>query len=272
MQGTTHRLGGMATGALIPAVATLIGEGGIYSNYDIGAIIAGAAIGSLVPDLDSKYGLMSEKLKLTSAVVRKVTGHRGFTHTLVALVMYAVICIICGGSLERMAKVKGLGIGIAITVAVILGTCGGFCYTVFRKITLGRVYKKHLAEVTCGCFLLGFALTIYDPVFVANLMVEFLIGSIFGYANHLLMDCFTVSGMQLFKPFNDYEVHLGKCRTGSNWRNLKPDDFPKKGDSKQVKESKALARKKAKGHPGEPVYAFVSVLIFTISLAIIFVM
>lgn len=78
MTYVTHALGGALAGAV---VITAIGP----ADKVVGAaIMSGAVIGSLLPDIDhtrSKVSRSSAAAKLTSYAVSAVSKHRGFFHT-----------------------------------------------------------------------------------------------------------------------------------------------------------------------------------------------
>lgn len=86
MLGKTHQLGGICSGLVIGTfifpnpTAPLVWIHG-------GALLIGASLGSLMPDIDHPSSKIGRKNKLASKIVSKTMGHRGWTHTLIALVL-----------------------------------------------------------------------------------------------------------------------------------------------------------------------------------------
>ncbi|MGL4740691.1 MAG: metal-dependent hydrolase, partial [Sarcina sp.] len=90
MLATTHRLGGIAFGALL---SVIIQEkfNIIYDDPLIFMVItmSGGAIGSLIPDIDSTGSMIGRKFKIISKCLSKRLGHRGGTHTFFACIIFA---------------------------------------------------------------------------------------------------------------------------------------------------------------------------------------
>lgn len=256
MNGTTHRLGGMAFGAMIPAVMTLTNSTHQLDTPQIASFIAGAAIGSLLPDFDHPGSLIGRKAKLVSTAVRKVAGHRGATHYLITLLAYSIGVFILLGYIERWLHEKNATLAIGIVDGMIFTMSAMFVLKEVSRITKTRIKSKHITMLTIASFLFGLAFTLYDTKSAYVLITSYLVGSIAGYFSHLFLDSFTVSGLQWFQPFFKFEVHLGHCRTGSDWHNHK------RGDT-------AEDRKKARGF-GEAAYAFACGCLFFVNIAIIF--
>lgn len=256
MNGATHRIGGMATGAAIPAVMTLIGSGNQLSTPQVCSIIAGAAIGSLLPDIDHQGSLIGRKVKLVSTAVRKMAGHRGATHYLVGLLSYAIGALILMAYISRWIHESDFALGIGVVVGIIYSTSMMFVVREVCGIIGKRIFAKQTAIMSAVAFIGGLGFTLYDAKATLVLISSFLIGSVLGYASHLLLDSFTVSGLQLFKPFSDFTLHLGHCRTGSDWHNHKKNDT-------------AEDRKKAKGF-GEAAYRFACICILVLNVGITF--
>ncbi|RPF52169.1 metal-dependent hydrolase [Aquisalibacillus elongatus] len=55
--------------------------------------IAGAALGSVLPDLDKKDSFIGKRSFGLSRVVQLLFGHRGFTHSLFCWVLISIICL-----------------------------------------------------------------------------------------------------------------------------------------------------------------------------------
>lgn len=86
MEGKTHQLGGICSGLII---STLLfpNPAAPLAWIHGGALLIGASLGSLMPDIDHPGSKIGRKAKVTSKIVSKTMGHRGWTHTLLALVL-----------------------------------------------------------------------------------------------------------------------------------------------------------------------------------------
>ena len=85
MNKTTHILGGV-TLALGTAIKIELPE---YSVVSLGCLAAAASFGALIPDIDKRKTTISSKHPFVSFFIRLFTTHRGFTHSLLALVLIA---------------------------------------------------------------------------------------------------------------------------------------------------------------------------------------
>ncbi len=78
MTGKHHLIGGTVTGACLATSAILAGD----ANYLIvGGAVLTTILGSLFPDLDSSTSKLGSKMKITSTIINKLFGHRGFLHS-----------------------------------------------------------------------------------------------------------------------------------------------------------------------------------------------
>lgn len=87
MQGITHLKLGIASGALI----------GYMSPIDMPASIAigaGCIIGSILPDIDTKQSIASNKLKVTGFIARHTVGHRGVIHTPIFGIVLSILVLL----------------------------------------------------------------------------------------------------------------------------------------------------------------------------------
>lgn len=78
MKGSNHLIGGVATAGCIVTSALIENKVGLIPIAGMGIA---AIIGSLFPDIDSRTSKLGKKLKLTSIIVSKCFGHRGFFHS-----------------------------------------------------------------------------------------------------------------------------------------------------------------------------------------------
>lgn len=85
MNKPTHMMGGVVFALTAGTIAGV--DRNLPSLTLFGVFTAASAIGGLLPDIDKKNTAISHKAKLVSFVVRLFTTHRGFTHSLLALVL-----------------------------------------------------------------------------------------------------------------------------------------------------------------------------------------
>ena len=212
MQGNTHRCGGILFGAAVSAVAIPLVH--IQNPIPVaGVMMMGGAIGSLIPDIDHEGSLIGRKMKPVSHVVRKVCGHRGYTHSLLALFIYSLICMglskviihACEGETDFSNKIF-----LGIVTALILGSAAFFVLNRMHHI----VKKNEVVKIVGLICLVGFVGAIIDTSLILHYVPFYLIGSMVGYFSHLVLDMLTVSGVPLFKPFTDHMFRIAKLRTG----------------------------------------------------------
>lgn len=212
MQGNTHRFGGILFGAAVSAVSIPLVH--IQNPIPVaGVMMMGGAIGSLIPDIDHEGSLIGRKMKPVSHVVRKVCGHRGYTHTLLALFVYSLACMglskiivhACEGENSFNNKVF-----LGLITALVLGSATLFILNKFSHL----VTRKEITKIVAGVALFGFIGGIYDTNIILHYVPIYLIGSMVGYLSHLFLDMLTVTGVPLFKPFTDHMFRIAKLRTG----------------------------------------------------------
>lgn len=89
MLGTTHQIGGVCSVIvlgtyLFPAPLPLTAI--VYG----GAMIAGASVGSLLPDIDHPKSKISKKAQTPAKILSAAVGHRGWTHTILVFALISV--------------------------------------------------------------------------------------------------------------------------------------------------------------------------------------
>lgn len=98
MLGHTHILGGVTLSVTVSTIS------GLYMPYVsdnvlssaesfvvFGGFMFGTCFGSLLPDIEKKGSTISNRFKLISFISRILFGHRGFTHSLLAVLLLGVI-------------------------------------------------------------------------------------------------------------------------------------------------------------------------------------
>ena len=78
MLGKTHLAIGLA------ASSSVVSAGIVPPAWAV-PLVASAALGALLPDIDESNSLIGRKLKVLSYPIKWIFGHRGITHSLVAL-------------------------------------------------------------------------------------------------------------------------------------------------------------------------------------------
>lgn len=210
MIGTTHRLGGIIAGLTIPTVASISGHS--LPIITTVCLASGAAIGSLIPDIDHEGSMIGKKLKPVARMFRKTCGHRGATHTIAGLFVYSLVVFILAGIGTSM---KSANILLPLFIGFCVSGVSIFIYDTVKKATTKRYKKTHRANIMLATFVIGALATYFATEIVINLLAIALLGSSLGYLSHLLMDCFTVSGVELFAPFTDKVIKFGNIHTGS---------------------------------------------------------
>lgn len=89
MRGTTHLVGGALAALLAQKIGLL--EPGLLP-------IAAAALGSLLPDIDHPHSLIGKRMRPVSDIISLVVGHRGITHSLVAIALMSAWIAYMGAS------------------------------------------------------------------------------------------------------------------------------------------------------------------------------
>lgn len=83
MMGRTHIIIGLSYGiALIPSAT----QNGVTPGQ-LGFVMCGLVVGSLLPDIDHPHSLISQQLPLVGKVISKLTRHRGIFHSILGVVI-----------------------------------------------------------------------------------------------------------------------------------------------------------------------------------------
>lgn len=167
MMAATHRLGGLAAGAAAAAVLHT-------EPLESGIIIAGAVLGSLLPDIDNRNSSISRKWRVLSLAVtvgqavirgmsnlfpvkqkkyiRSLIGHRGITHSLVPVVALPLITVLVGYSVgcaaEGVYAALGLAAGILshLLFDMLAGGVPLFMPFSVKRVTVANIKTGGVAE------------------------------------------------------------------------------------------------------------------------------
>lgn len=127
MRYETHVAGGLMCGALLTQVIT--SKVGATPQILPVIIIGSSALGSLFPDIDHRGSYIGRRAKITSAIISDLFGHRGITHSPLAMlvfttVLYLVSSFFTSSSLVLMGFI-GFYVGIFSHILLDSLTKGG---------------------------------------------------------------------------------------------------------------------------------------------------
>lgn len=124
MNHQAHKVAGVCAGTI---TATLLYHNDIQSGYGLVAVvplIAGGYFGALLPDIDHPGSKIGRALYPIAWVVNKIFGHRGATHSLLALFLTSVLFILPALMLEGFAAFMytqfAIGVGVGFLSHLIL--------------------------------------------------------------------------------------------------------------------------------------------------------
>lgn len=219
MLGPTHRFGGIAFGALTPVIIENVMDKPIHSPIMFAiAAMAGGAIGSLIPDIDSPSSTLGRRMKTLSKFIAENMGHRGATHSIIALIIFGVVTTILGIKLEDIlyGNMNGRNhIIFAICVGLILMFSTLFLIQSIPSKKNRRFTKKHYTLVVLITFIVTMYISYEFSSELLSYVRVYLLGVFVGYASHILLDMFTRSGVPFFKPLTDYRIKFTNFKTGS---------------------------------------------------------
>jgi len=90
MNHQAHRIGGICATTVATTILYNQTLGETSTHIAMGIAIAGGAIGALIPDIDHPSSKVGKKVKPVSVVINQVFGHRGFTHTILAFLLFVL--------------------------------------------------------------------------------------------------------------------------------------------------------------------------------------
>ena len=135
---------------------------GLYVNLQMsntsiistGVFLAGAVVGSILPDIDHKNSYIGRKAKTISKAINKFAGHRKMFHApLMYLLLYSISLGIINDKL-LLVGIKGLFLGVLSHLLLDSFTIGGlpwFYPLSKKKFSLGSVKTNSKVEdILCG--------------------------------------------------------------------------------------------------------------------------
>lgn len=149
MNYQAHRVGGACASVM---VATTMYHATIHEPntlISVGLAFVGGVIGGLLPDIDHPTSKVGRKVPLISKTINALFGHRGFTHTLVAGLLFTYFLFLCSTILPDMIQAFFLPFGLGLAVGYFshllldMLTVSGIplFYPIFRKDI--RIAKLH---------------------------------------------------------------------------------------------------------------------------------
>lgn len=131
MNGYTHKIGGTCAG--ITAVTLALQQPISPEKLAVSAfIIAGAAVGSLLPDIDHKNSTISKKHKITAWIFTHLFEHRGFTHAPLIQLLFSALLFYLGRELSGIIGYCYLGTVIGLTIGLL-------SHTLLDMLTVGGI-------------------------------------------------------------------------------------------------------------------------------------
>lgn len=112
MTGKTHIIGGIAASLAFAQV----------TNYEPVILLGAGVIGSLIPDICHGSSKIGRALPLLSKVINGLFGHRTFTHSLLFLVLFAILL---HNFMPMEAISAGLLVGMASHIVLDMATKKG---------------------------------------------------------------------------------------------------------------------------------------------------
>jgi len=168
MQGKTHLVFGMCTGI---TTACLVNDFNITEKIIFASV---CIISSIFPDIDIQSSMIGKKVKLISATINKMFGHRGFIHSpLFFSFLYLILFTSQKSLMFKMpwAAIMGAGLGFFGHLVLDTATKGGvpWLYPFSKK-------KYHITNVKTGCdlepVLAMFFLFLYMMIFINSSAIK----------------------------------------------------------------------------------------------------
>lgn len=190
MTGTTHRLGGAAIGIITADL--LIGNAHPALQA---ATIAGAILGSLIPDIDNPRSSISCKWRLLRMIigifqsivrglaallphkkeqyVRSVIGHRGISHSLTMCAIVSILLYFLCQLFHTASFIKYffLGIPAGMVSHILLDMLAGGS-PLFSPFSVKRVTLAHIKTGGVGEWIFRSAATLIFILFFYNTLIE----------------------------------------------------------------------------------------------------
>ncbi|WP_277585929.1 metal-dependent hydrolase [Psychrobacillus antarcticus] len=123
MTGNTHIIGGLAASLAFAQV----------TNYEPILLVSAGVVGALLPDICHGGSTIGRKFKALSKVVNTLFGHRSFTHSLLCLVLTAILLT---SFVKNESIVLGILVGMGSHLLLDMATKNGIKLLFPFKITV----------------------------------------------------------------------------------------------------------------------------------------
>lgn len=123
MTGNTHIIGGLAASLAFAQV----------TDYEPILLVSAGVVGALIPDICHGGSTIGRKFKVLSKVINTIFGHRSFTHSLLFLVLIAILLT---SFVDNESIVMGILVGMASHFILDMATKNGIKLLYPLKITV----------------------------------------------------------------------------------------------------------------------------------------
>lgn len=123
MTGNTHIIGGLAASLAFAQV----------TDFEPILLVGAGVVGALIPDICHGGSTIGRKFKVLSKVINALFGHRSFTHSLLFLVLIAILLT---SFVDNESIVMGILVGIASHYILDMATKNGIKLLYPLKITV----------------------------------------------------------------------------------------------------------------------------------------
>lgn len=181
MKGTSHLSFGLAT-----SISTVMIMDQVFTDpYKMCTFVSGAALGSLLVDIDNDNSTIGRDLKPISTIICKIFGHRQLIHApLFVLLFYFVFNYLFNTFYNSNIRLFQEIYAGATLICVLL--------SFISNLKDNKGFKK---SILFALFIIG-----VSTICLYNLQFA-LYGTIFGMIGHLILDMMTKKGIPLIYPF-----------------------------------------------------------------------
>ena len=117
MNYQAHRIGGVCTATIVSTLSYQSAAGEVVTYIAVGLAVVGGAIGGLLPDIDHPTSKIGKRLPPISKLVNSLFGHRGFTHSLLANLLFAYFLFLLTNLIPDML----IGFYLPFALGLIIG-------------------------------------------------------------------------------------------------------------------------------------------------------
>lgn len=119
MNYQAHRIGGVCATTI---VATLLYHNPPWQTATyvaMGISVVGGAVGGLLPDIDHPTSKIGRKVPLISGFINTLFGHRGFTHTILATILFSYMLFLLAGVIPNGFRGYYLPLALGLSVGYV---------------------------------------------------------------------------------------------------------------------------------------------------------